>query len=480
MDFDKNIIYTSYDLALLLYTMNKNKYVCSSLKNNEWYIFSNHKWNIDEQGATLYNEISTTLLKTFNEKCKNIMSKIEDSKLIIENLKIQKKTQDKLKTTSFKMSILTEAKHLFYNNEFNNKLDDNRNLLCFNNGVYDLINDKFREGKPEDYISLSTNTDYKKYNKNDRYIKSLDNYFNQVFTNPNIKNYVLNLLSSYLHGHNPQERFIIWTGTGANSKSKLIELLCLALGDYAGCLPVSLLTHKRSGAGQASPEMALTKGKRFCYFQEPEETDKINVGLMKELTGNDKITARPLFKDPIEFKPQFKLVLCCNKLPVIPSTDGGTWRRLRVVNFGSKFVDNPKKDNEFKIDPYLSKNFKKWQVSLMSLLIDRYKTYKIKGLKEPQEVLKDSLKYKETSDLYLQFINDNLIEDKKESININQLYGIYKGWFRDSGNYGKPLPRKALKDYLLNNYSESIRNNIFYGYSFKENNNNELSNDLDS
>ena len=36
---------------------------------------------------------------------------------------------------------------------------------------------------------------------------------------------------------------------------------------------------------------------------------------MKELTGGDKIIARGLHKDSVEFKPQFKMVMTCNDKP---------------------------------------------------------------------------------------------------------------------------------------------------------------------
>ena len=75
--------------------------------------------------------------------------------------------------------------------------------------------------------------------------------------------------------------------------------------------------------------MARTRGKRFVFIREPDVNETLNVGEMKEITGNDKIQARGLYKEPFEFTPQFKLCLCVIKLPNIPSNDDGTWRRLR-------------------------------------------------------------------------------------------------------------------------------------------------------
>jgi phage/plasmid-associated DNA primase len=104
-------------------------------------------------------------------------------------------------------------------------------------------------------------------------------------------------------------------------------------------MPITALTQGRSGSEQASPVLAETRGKRFISLDEAESNDSIKAGFMKQITGGDLITARPLHCNPITFKPKFKLVLTCNELPTIPSDDDGTWRRIRVVEFISKFCD---------------------------------------------------------------------------------------------------------------------------------------------
>ena len=111
----------------------------------------------------------------------------------------------------------------------------------------------------------------------------------------------------------------------------MLELFAFAYGTYADTFPVTLFTGKRAQSNAAQPEVIQSKGKRFMQVDEPEEGANINVGLMKNFTGGDKIKGRALYKEPIEFKPQFKIILVCNALPKVPPYDGGIWRRLEVV-----------------------------------------------------------------------------------------------------------------------------------------------------
>ena len=45
---------------------------------------------------------------------------------------------------------------MFYKKEIMEKFDTDTNLLGFENGIYDLKNNVFREGRPEDYVTMST------------------------------------------------------------------------------------------------------------------------------------------------------------------------------------------------------------------------------------------------------------------------------------------------------------------------------------
>ena len=258
---------------------------------------------------------------------------------------------------------------------------------------------------------------------------------------------------------------------GGNGKSKLMELFTLTVGEYATKFQISLLCGKRPQATAPIPEVANSKGKRLAYLEEPSEGERINVGLMKEYTGGDKIKARTLFKEPVEFKPQFKMLLLCNDLPKVPPHDRGTWRRMEVVEFGSKFVENPKEEGEFPIDSHLSERLGDWKEAFMSILLNYYRQYREYGLKVPYEVLKCTEEYQRDCDTYSELFA-NILEksdDKKSLVPIDIIYERYSVWFTDNNCSDKQLSKKDLKGYLVKKYGKrAIAGESIKGYKVKD------------
>src|SRR5210317_2526760 len=238
----------------------------------------------------------------------------------------------------------------------------------------------------------------------------------------------------------------------SNGKSKILELIQKAVGDYYCILPISLLTQKRAASNSAQSELERTKGRRFAVMQEPSENEKINIGLMKELSGGDRIMTRGLFKEPIEFKPQFKMILTCNELPEVPSDDGGTWRRIRVVEFTSRFCENPQKSNEFAMDLELSDKFDRWAEPFLSMLIERHKGINPNCIAEPMEVRIATESYKNNNDVIGQFISEKIVIDNENvdnKIGIANLYNYFRHWCMDNVPKNKKRPdRNQLKAYF--------------------------------
>lgn len=238
----------------------------------------------------------------------------------------------------------------------------------------------------------------------------------------------------------------------SNGKSTTISLVHDTLGDYSGTLASQVVTRKRGGAGQATPDLADKMGKRFLAIQEPDPDDTIYVGQMKELSaGNDKISARALYGNPFYYKPQFKMVLCCNKLPIIPSGDGGTWRRLRVTPWTSQFVDKNHPDklepHQFYKDSELEENMKKWPAPFIWLLLHKYYPDYIKnGLGEPPTVTQFTNKYKKDSDVYLEYLTQWTEDpgDPEYEEPLAVMYRMFKVWYKEAYSTAVPAQKEFI------------------------------------
>jgi phage/plasmid-associated DNA primase len=344
------------DVSTVVYNMYNHKYVCASLKNNVWYEFKTHRWE-ELEGCVFLRKLIVN--QVLNEYLKmiihyNHLAEVhtdEETKCEYHN-KAQSLTDVtiKMRDIDFKDKIIRECQQLFHDDQFIDKLDANPKLIGFENGVYILPTKdhrygEFRDGRPDDYISLTTGYNYMRP-RDEETITDIKTFISQLF--PDYTG--LKYLSSFLMSENPPEKFHIWLGAGSNGKSILLELLELALGGYASKMPISI---DQNISYAASPELAKLKGVRLVSAQ-----DGFNLGLMKQMIGGDRITCRPLFKDTFTFTPQFNVVCCCNTEPIIPRD----MHRPQLV----RFIDNP--------DPPKCEKIHEWKETFMYILLD-YCTY---------------------------------------------------------------------------------------------------------
>ena len=419
---------TENDVARVVAAQFGDEFKCARYGTNSWYQFVGNGWRETDGGIALRCRLSQDIARLYLEKemaefvnIRNLGTcdhKQPDPECASCTAEARKKSFSsmrlKLKKTSFKSDVMKECREIFLDESFAGKLDENKNLIGFNNGVFDTMTMEFRQGQPEDYISFSTKLDYEdgKHYSTYECWSEIDKFMREVLPDQTVRNYFVHHLSTCLSGGNEAQKFHILTGSGSNGKSMLMNLMSTAMGDYTCKAPISLLTQGRNKSAAAAPELVRMKGRRFVTMQEPDEEVPLNTGLMKELASCEKITCRDLYqgsKQMIDFDIQARFHLACNEKPKINATDGGTWRRLCVVGFTSKFGAEPKLPNEKPIDESLVAKMvsTEWATCFLSYLVAVYKEGNgWRKIVPPAKVMEYTNEYQEESDVIARFIRE--------------------------------------------------------------------------
>jgi P4 family phage/plasmid primase-like protien len=449
-----------YDFAEVLHKMFKDKYVFVSYdKKGIWYKYSGNRWIIDK-GNRLRYEISKSLLDLYSKKAdltESILSDLGNDEnsdrreYLKKKLVAIHKTTTDLKKTAFKDHIMREAAEIFYDDNFLKVANTNKYLLCFNNGVIDFKNKVFREGYPEDYITISTNIDYVPYDeKNQEYMKLYDEvsqFMKTLFPIEDLNRYMWDHLASCLIGTNLNQTFHIYHGSGSNGKSILMEFMSAALGDYKGTLPVNLLTDSRVKIGGTCDELLKLKYVRYAPSQELSKGAKLNEGVMKELSASDPIQVRGLYCESETFVPQFKMALATNNLFDVTSNDDGTWRRIRKVPFLAKFVDEGEYYEDdtkyvFKKNKQLSERIPILAPIFASMLVKR--AFITNGeVVICETVMEESKKYRKGQDHISAFITEKIrkTNDRTQCIKKKSLIEEFKLWYQQEQGTKDKIPK---------------------------------------
>lgn len=463
-----------HDLAKACFERYGNEFVCASIVQNVWYQYENHKWKRIEEGVFLRQKLSDEFVTTFSDKGKEIFDKMSkcaegDKDMYASQQKQVQKMVNNLKQSPFKSNVMKECKEVFYNENFLKNLDKNPWLIAFRNGVYDLKTNMFRPGIPEDYLSLQMPIDYSEYTESDRLVQEVYSFFEKIFPDREVRDYFMDVASEVFVGGNRKKHVYFWSGEGDNGKSVTELFFEKMLGEYAVKLPTSLIVGKRTQSSAACPELVRAgNGVRWAILQEPDKKDVINIGILKELSGNDSFFARGLFQAGGEIEPMFKLNVICNDPPSIPYSDKATWNRIRVIPFESTFSNDAPADYDEQIrtkvfpkDPFFSEKIPTLIKPFAWVLLNHRK----KGIKlvDPVKVTLATDGYRKKNDTYRQFVEERIIAAENARINLSELYTSFKEWFKESVP-GQQLPTKSeVKEYYTKMWGEPERGNVWRG-----------------
>jgi putative DNA primase/helicase len=299
----------------------------------------------------------------------------------------------------------------------------------------------------------NTGYDYPEYVE-DENTEFINKYFDTLFPNTEMKDYILDSCCSTLNGEKREQYFNIHTGSGSNSKTTFSGLYESALGGYACEVSPETFTKPKKSANDTG-ELYKAKGKRCVFTNEPEaDTDKLQTAILKRIADESgrKIIARQLYGNPVEFAITFQLNMFCNNKPELSSVDGGIARRLRVVEWKMKFVDEPDPNNKYQAprDAELMAKIKTDDIrnAFVRMLLDRWdkRVSAFKLIPVPNEIKDASNDFVDDSNPVLGFIMSNyeITNNENDKINSTALYTHFASSNRDS-----KISNKRFKDDIL-------------------------------
>lgn len=335
-----------------------------------------------------------------------------------------------------------------------NSLDAQPWLLGCKNGTVELRTGELRPADPGDLITKSTGVEYPTEPGVDPVLWL--NFLDDIFSgNSELIGFVQRLFGSALVGEQVEHILAILHGNGANGKSVFTSTLQAAFGDYAMTAPPKLLTIKR---GETHPtEQADLFRMRLVIVSETPDGARLDEGLVKSISGGDKIRARRMRENFWEFTPSHLPIIATNHKPVVRGTDYGIWRRLRLIPFN---VTIPPERQ----DKHLAEKLRAELPAILRWLVCGCLEWQRSGLLEPPIVLAATEAYRDESDTFKNWLVDRCEVDPQIECRGGVAYHSYRDWCSEVGEDAISNVKFAEKVEITPEFRrDKRREGVFYG-----------------
>ena len=480
---DYLIMYHHRAIAELVEKLKPKHFV---FNEKDWFCWNTTKWEMSVQ--PLRNCIMYDLPKHLLDKLNVLTEKYKDKstdnykQLVILKGVLYEEIKKKYNTAHEINNIVEVCETIMRN--VNLKFDTNRDLLGFNNGVYDINADKFRQYQFDDYVTMSCGFDFEDLREGhiQRDITEIDikcfttlrDIFESIHPEQDIRDLLFYTFASGLTGQ-CIEKFFVFNGGGGNGKGWCNEFMAFTLGDYFCNMGVKLLQVKNDNTGP-NPALAGLDKKRYIVFKEPDLKRPLLNNVIRDLTGGGEIEARKCYSNNSKAELFNTTVLECNeRCKMATPPEKAESRRFVDILFGSHFTDKEGEvdvaNKVFLADPtYKSFEWKtKHRNYFMNLLIDYLQ--QLKGKKYSFGSLIPKC-VEDRSDEYLQSCMDihNLFIKLFEHTGKSEDYISMKtiqGEFKLHDDY-ENMSKFERKQYSLENIKKFFSTNRIYKRDFRE------------
>jgi putative DNA primase/helicase len=379
----------------------------------KWVVWNGTRWELDDgylihdRGLKMIRGIYEELLKT---------SDIRD-RLEIEKHGMQSESARRRKALIEVASWIPEL------NLKTDDLDKDPWLFNVKNGTIDLRTGEMREHRQEDFITRIADVEY----DGNADCPAWKQFIMEIMDyNAEIIHFIQNAAGWAITGDTSEQTMFILFGTGANGKSTFLNTIMNLLGDYAIATPTE--TFMRKSGEQITNDIARLRGTRFVTTTEAEHGKRLSEPLIKQITGNDRMTARFLYGEFFNFTPTFKIFMATNHKPVIKGTDHGIWRRIKLIPFVTRI-------EEEKQDKHLEKKLMREGPGILNWLVEGARRWCGEGLKTPNIIIRATDEYRSEMDVIGNFIKEHCDQKPGVKIKARELFKCYQEWCDDHNEH---------------------------------------------
>jgi putative DNA primase/helicase len=296
------------------------------------------------------------------------------------------------------------------------ELDANPYLLNLENGTLDLRTGKLKPHHPDDLLTKVAPVRFDAAATCPLFLAFLGRVLNQ---DQQLIRFIQKALGYSLTGAVTEQVFFLCYGTGANGKSTLMELVSIALGDYALAAPPGLLLAKKHDGHPT--DIADLFGARFVQTSEVKTDAKFDEQRIKSFTGGDTLKARRMREDFWSFTPTHKIWVSTNHKPEVRDSSHGFWRRVRMIPFTVTIPESEK-------DPHLLGKLCAELPGILNWMIAGCLTWQAEGLGTCAAVERATADYRAESDSMADFIDERCECGAPYEVQSTVLYQAYVAW----------------------------------------------------
>lgn len=303
------------------------------------------------------------------------------------------------------------------------KLDQELDLLPVANGTVDLRRGVLLPADPAHLFTSVVPVAYDAEADCPRWVQ----FLRESLADEEMVEYIRVAVGYWLTGRTSEHKFWFLYGPPRSGKSTFVKIVTRLQGKFF----VNMMKKFVMKAGPTTTideHWARAKGKRLMTIAEVDHSDRWDESLLKQVTGEDVITARRLHENSYDFTATFKMLAIGNARPKVRGEDGAFWTRVLPVAFPN--ARSAEEQDEGLEDALVAE-----LPGILLWALDGAKEWYERGkLWVPSSIAEEIDEYKRDSDILGKFLAA-CTEESGGYIKGQELFEAYQKWAKKTNSW---------------------------------------------